>query len=366
MPSVPHTIKMRQRRNEIDRKNPSGRLGLGCAFIFTLLLAIMFIAVPIAYASSIQDLPSLATLPLLLEPPDGLLLHPTQIFDRSGEHILQTVQNPAIKERHYLPIPEEADNITDEFITPAVISATVTIVDPTFWSNPGFSPEGLFPDQPTTLAQRLVADLLLANEEPGLSRAIRERILGWQLVSQFGRSKVLEWYLNSTYYGNLAYGIDAASQVYFGKSAANLSLAEAALLTAVGEAPTLNPIDAPEEALKRQKIVLEAMVAQGHITPDEAIAAAAVQLEFREPVINVDTPAQNYVNLVWDQLAPFYDLEQIERGGYHIITSLDYDLQLQATCTRDALIDRLQGTNGDQLHDPESCPASRLLPTLTR
>jgi membrane carboxypeptidase/penicillin-binding protein PbpC len=142
-------------------------------------------------------------------------------------------------------------------------------------------------------------------------------------------------------------------------------LAESALLTAVGEAPTLNPIDAPEEALKRQKIVLEAMVAQGYITPDKAIEAAAVQLEFHEPVTTLNTPGQTFVNLVWDQLAPLYDLEQIERGGYNIITSLDYDLQFQATCLRDVWIDRLQNTSGNQSFDPETCPASRLLPTLS-
>lgn len=365
MPSVPHIIQMRQHKRIIANRHPGRRLGLGCAFIFTLALAILLISVPVAYAGAVQNLPSLATLPLLLETPNGLLLHPTQIFDRSGKHILQTVQNPAIAERRYLPISEDTAPEADEFIAPAAVDATITIVDPSFWSNPGFSPEGLLTDQPTTLAQRLVADLLIPQEAAGLQRAIRERVLAWQIIDQFGRAQVLEWYLNSTYYGNLAYGIDAAAQVYFGKFASELTLAESALLTAVGEAPTLNPIDAPEEALKRQKIVLQAMVGQGYITPEEAIDAAGVQLTFRDPVYVEADPTQTYVNLVWEQLAPFYDLEQIERGGYRIITSLDYDLQLQATCTRDILLARLQGTDTQLLPNPEDCPAARLLPTLS-
>ena len=173
----------------------------------------------------------------------------------------------------------------------------------------------------------------------------------------------MEWYLNSLYYGNLAYGADSAAQVYFGKPASALTLAEAALITAVGEAPTLNPIDAPEEASKRQKIVLDAMVGQGHITPEEAIEAAAVQLTFRQPVISEESSAQPFINLVWEQLAPFYDLEQIERGGFNIVTSLDYDLQNQTTCTRDELIARLQNPNRSQA-DTEECQAARFLPTL--
>lgn len=363
MPSVPHIIRMRHRRRVIANQNPNNRLGLGCALLFTLLLASLLIAAPVAYADIIQNLPSLETLPLLLEPPDGLLLHPTQIFDRTGENLLQIVQNPAIKERRYLPISINKISDTDEFISPALVDATVTIVDPSFWDTPGFSIEGQFQIQSTILAQHLVTDLLLTDEEPSLKKNIREQLIAWQILNQFGRGKILEWYLNSLYYGNLAYGADSAAQVYFGKSASELTLAEAALLTAVGEAPTLNPIDAPEEALKRQKIVLEAMVGQGYITSEEAIDAAAIQLEFREPVINEESAAQPFVNLVWEQLAPFYDLEQIERGGYNIITSLDYELQNQADCTRNTLIARLQNTNGSQA-DAENCPAARFLPTL--
>ncbi len=363
MPSVPFIIQMRHRRRVIADRNPNKRLGLGCAFLFTLLLASTLIAVPIAYAGIIQNLPSLATLPLLLEPPNGLLLHPTRIFDRTGEHVLQIVQNAAIEERRHLPISTDENSATSEYISPSLVDATITIVDPSFGYNTDFFATGTINTQAPTLAQRLVNDLLLRDEEPGLEKSIRERLLAWQLTNQYGPEKVLEWYLNSLYYGNLAYGADAAAQVYFGKPASELTLAESALLTAVGEAPTLNPIDAPEEAIKRQKIVLEAMVGQGYITPDEAIEAAATELKFRQSVTNEAGSTGPFVNLVWEQLAHFYDLEQIERGGYNIITSLDYDLQNQANCTRDALVARLKNPNSAQT-DTEDCPAARFLPTL--
>ena len=365
MPAAPQIIQYRQKRREIAQRNPIGCFGISFAFLFTLLMAGTLIAIPLAYTNLIQDLPSLATITLLLDPPNGLLLHPTLIFDRSGEHILQTVQNPAVSERRYLPISPETSPNASEFISPVMVDATVAITDPTFWSNPGFSLDGLSSNQATIISQRLVSELLIQNEEPGLPRALRERLLAVQLINQFGRPKVLEWYLNSAYYGNLAYGVDAASQVYYGKPASELTLPEAALLTAVAEAPALNPIDAPEEALKRQKIVLEAMVAQAYITPEEAILAAGEQLSFRARLPQADNPAQAYLNLVWEQLAHTYDLEQIERGGFLITTSLDYDLLQQSNCARNALIARLENPGAASSADPELCPAARLLPTLS-
>jgi len=364
MPSVPHILKMRHRRWSSASRNPNQHFGLGCAALFTLSLAALLILIPILYIGIIQDLPSLETLPFLLEPPNGLLLHPTQIFDRSGEHVLQTVQNPAIEERRYLPISEITDSQAEEYISPALVNATISIVDPSFWDNPGFSLNWLDDGQTPTIAQRLVRNLFLNEKGSGIKHAMRERLLAWQIINQFGHDKILEWYLNSLYYGNLAYGADTAAQVYFGKPASALTLAEATLLTAVGEAPTLNPIDAPVEALKRQKIVLEAMVGQGYITREEAAEAAETQIKIPDSINSTESPAKNFINLVWEQLAPFYDLEQIERGGYKIITSLDYDLQIQAACTRDALIEQLQNPN-TTLPDPENCPAARLLPTLS-
>jgi membrane carboxypeptidase/penicillin-binding protein len=348
----------------IASRNPNGKLGLGIAVLFMLSLITLFIALPIGYVSTIQGLPSTETLPSLLEPPNGLLLHPTQIYDRTGRHILQTVQNPVIEERRYLPISEKSDPQAEEFISNDLVRATISIVDPAFWYSPGFV-LNITDDQPSTsISQHLVRNFLLTGEEPGLTYWIRERILAWQIVNQFGHEKVLEWYLNSQYYGNLAYGVDSASQVYFGKPASALTLAEAALLTSVGEAPTLNPIDALEESIKRQKIVLDAMVGQGYISSAEATKAVQEPIEFRAPVQTTENPNKDFINYVWEQLAPFYDLAKIERGGYMIFTSLDYDLQNQVICTRDTLLKRL--TNSDSEHlDSEDCPAARLLPTLS-
>ena len=84
------------------------------------------------------------------------------------------------------------------------------------------------------------------------ARKLKEVILAMEVTRRYDKGKILEWYLNYNFYGNLAYGIEAASQVYFGKSVSDLSVAEAAMLAPIPQFPALNPIDNPEDAKTRQ------------------------------------------------------------------------------------------------------------------
>src|SRR5690606_1337618 len=105
------------------------------------------------------------------------------------------------------------------------------------------------------------------------ARKIKEVILALEVTRKYPQEKILEWYLNYNSYNNLAYGVEAASQVYFGKSVTELNLAEAAMLAPVPQFPALNPIDNPEDAKERQGLALQAMVQAGYITQAEAEAA---------------------------------------------------------------------------------------------
>ncbi|MBU0512619.1 MAG: penicillin-binding protein [Chloroflexi bacterium] len=365
MPTVPQILHFRQRRREKTQNTPASRAGLGCATLFSLCTAIAFIGLTLFYTALTRDLPSLETIPLLLEPPNGLLLHPTRFYDRSGEHVILSLQNPAVTERRYIPIDDNLENTAaGQHLSPELVTATIATSDPTFWSNPGFSMQGLRQMAHNTLAQRLVSDLLLGDEIPDLRRALRERLLAAQITSHYGRAKVMEWYLNSTYYGNMAYGADAAAQVYFGKSAAELNLAEAAVLAAVAESPASNPLDAPQIALERQHIVIDALLGQGLITVDEAIEARETEVVFREAAPPALNPAPAFTNLVWEQLTPHISLERLERGGFEIITTLDYDLQFQASCAAEAHLARLKGEPSPDTFDGTPCEAALLLPTL--
>jgi membrane carboxypeptidase/penicillin-binding protein len=365
MPSVPQILKMRRMRQE--NRNPSfHRVGWSITTLLSLIVVIVLIGGTNYYRSFLENLPVPETIPLLLEPPDGLLLQPTQFFDRSGEHLIYSLENPAVSERVYLNVKSDIGS-PDEFIPASIITATIAISDPTFWNNPGFSRPGAQENAHNTLAQRLVSELLLWDEPASVRRVWRGRILAAQLTNQFGRTKILEWYLNSTNYGNLAFGIDAAARSYFGKSAPDLNLAEAAILAAVAEAPALNPHDAPQTALERGRVVIDAMLGQELITPAEAEQTRSLEINFAPIAEATKKTAPVLINLTWDQLATDIPLQRLERGGFTIITSLNYDLQLQTECAVAAHLARISGdtTFTNKAADGSNCQPVRLLPSLT-
>ncbi len=366
MPSVPHINRIRRRRRKKAHRPTFQRAGLAAILFVSLFFTLALTDMSLVYASAIQDLPSTQTLSLLLEPPDGFLLQPTRFYDRSGTHVIQEVENPAINERVYLPI--ETIRQGSEIEQPgSIITATIAISDPTFWSNPGFSLQGIAENQHNTLAQKLVSTMLLAHEKPGMQRGLRERILAAQITQQNGREKVLEWYLNSTDYGNLAFGIEAAAQVYFGKPANQLILAEAAILAAVAESPALNPFSAPQTAIERGHVVIEAMAGQGLVTAQQAEIAHSASIFFQTPDPPPERPAAAFLKLAWEYLSDTIPIERLERGGFEIITSLDYELQQQISCATQTHLARLQAQAGwgNSLEDLQDCSSAQLLTTLT-
>jgi membrane carboxypeptidase/penicillin-binding protein len=352
---------MRKHRRGIEQRNPLVRIGLGFAGLVCLLSAICGIGLTITYAQITRDLPSLERVPQLVEPPNGALLEPTRIVDRSEEHVLLTLQNPAISEERYLSI----QNDQGPQLPTTVISATIASVEPDFWTSTGFSLPGIFNRNSRTIAHRLVADLLFWEEPYGFRRSLREALIAVQITQHFGSQKILEWYINSSYFGQQAYGIDAAAQVYFGHSGTELNISEAALLASVLKAPSQNPIDTPQIAFERQSMVIEAMFKQNLISEDQAKRASNDDLEIREPVQDTTNPAPAFTNLVIRQLGASVDTSRLMRGGFKIITTLDYDLQTQANCAVETYIARINGEFADDDNPPfSSCEASRFLPTL--
>jgi membrane peptidoglycan carboxypeptidase len=211
-----------------------------------------------------------------------------------------------------------------------------------------------------TIAQRLVFELLLFNDPPTIQRALRERILAAQITAQYGRTQILEWYLNSANFGRYAFGVDAAAQLYFGKSATQLSTAESAILAAVSDSPSLNPYDAPQTALERGRATLKSMQTQ-KLLSDEATANALGESPlFQTPPLPQPQVASAFINLLLTQLDSRFPRERIERGGLTIISTLDYDVQKQSSCVSAFYAARLAG-----LPDPViQCDALRFLPAL--
>ena len=362
MSAVRTILRRRRDRRESAHRSVEARtrrIALGFGFALSTLLALLILGAALFYANLTRYLPSVKSLPGLLNPPDGLLLQPTRIYDRSGQHILKTFA-PSESPRRYIPLdPGNPQHLPD-----SLVQATIAMADPTFWDHSGYVLTGMGnPDLHPTIAQQLVSDLLLWNEPLSFQRAIRERLLAAQITYEYGRSQVIEWYLNSADYGNYAYGADAAAQLYFGKSADALTPAESAILAAVSQAPSLNPLDAPQAALQRGRETIHIMQALGFLSEEEANSALAESPSPLPPLPQGEGNkeiAPAFLNLVLQQLDSQFDRARIERGGLTITTSLDYDLQNQASCAMQVYMARLQGSPAM----PVDCEAARLLPSL--
>ncbi len=278
-----------------------------------------------------------------------------RIYDRTGKHLLYESVDPRPfrGDRAYVPLEE---------ISPWAIKAAIALEDRNFWENPGINVRGLIRafvsnlqggsvQGGSSITQQLIKNVVIPPEEraqQSYARKVKEVILALEVTRRYPKEKILEWYLNNNFYGNLAYGIEAASQVYFGKSAKELDVAEAAMLAAIPNFPALNPIDNPAEAKRRQGIALRAMVEAGYLTPQEAQAAYARELDIRRSV------AERFDILTAPHFA-LYALERVKeefntpddpyfiwRRGVTIYTTLDVELQQFAEQAAREQIARLQ------------------------
>ena len=363
--STLNIIRQRRHRRSQTRSSAqqrSQRTAFGFGFAVSAALVVTVLVAALAYIALTRSLPPVEKLPILLNSDDGLLLQPTRLYDRTGQHLL-AVLAPADSERVYVPYNQLPQTLTN---------ATIAVAQPGFWSSPGYVITGwLNPEAHPTLAQGLVFEMLLGDQAASLLRSIHERMLAAQVTDHYGRQQVLEWYLNSANYGHYAYGVEAAAQVYLGKPVSQLNLGEAALLAAISQAPDVNPIDAPQAAEQHRQQVIRAMLGQGLITPAEA--AQAVRNPPSYPVASSEGAgalgegniAPAFVNFALSQLDMQFGAGRVERGGLIITTSLDYELQLQAVCTAQSQLNRLAGSTAEVIAaDGSACAAASLLPAL--
>jgi penicillin-binding protein 1C len=260
----------------------------------------------------------------------------TRIYDRTGTVLLYEIFDPQGGNRTVVPLDQIPLNLKN---------ATVALEDRNFWTNPGFdwyaivraaytTIRGEQVQGASTITQQLVKNVLIPQSERTLrdpssiatyNRKIKEIILSNEIARRYDKKKILEWYLNDNYYGNLAYGVDTAAQAYFGKHVQDLDLAEAATLAAIPQYPALNPIDDPQEALKRRNIVLDQMFLQGYITEAETIAAKDEKMRVTPKQFDIRAP--HFVFYIRRMLEDLYGPEVVYRGGLNVITSLDYNVQ---------------------------------------
>ncbi|WP_410513014.1 PBP1A family penicillin-binding protein [Paenibacillus sp. BR2-3] len=227
-------------------------------------------------------------------------------------------------------------------ISPLLIKATLAIEDRKFYEHSGFDLKGMAravlvnlekgsrTQGASTLTQQLARNLYLSHEKTW-TRKSKEAIYTLQLEMKYSKDDILRMYLNEIYYGHGAYGIEAASRMYFGKSAADLDLAESAMLAGIPKGPTYySPYSHMDNAKKRQGIILSVMAELGEITKAEAEQAAQEVLTLK-PQGQKDTLVtapffRDYVrNLATNLLHISGD--ELEQGGLNVYTTLDPDMQ---------------------------------------
>ncbi len=270
-----------------------------------------------------------------LPSPDTLYKHQTgissRILDRNGR-LLYEIADPHAGRHVTVPLEE---------IPLYCRQATIATEDADFYTNPGVDVRGILRAiwinlrggevlaGGSTITQQVARNLLLSPQERSqrtLLRKLRESILAWRIARTFTKDEVLALYLNEVYYGNLAYGIEAAARTYFGKGVRELSLAECALLAGLPQSPALyDPLTDPERARKRQRVVLGLMVEQGYITPEQAELAAQERLHFAATPFPIQAP--HFVMYVWGWLEQRFGAEALYTEGLVVTATLDLDLQ---------------------------------------
>ena len=275
----------------------------------------------------------------------------TRILDRNGQTLYE-ILDPDAGRRTYIPLAQ---------ISPNLVAATIATEDKEFYTNPGFDPiaivRALWQNYVTsgegggasTITQQLARALLLSPEERTqrtVTRKAREIILAAEITRRYTKDEIMELYLNEIYYGNLAYGVQAAAETYFGKSAKDLTMGEASFLAGLPQSPAVYDIYTnPEPTLIRQQQVLVLMFTlsndQGCIkvsnseTPiciDPITATQAANdmkvYSFRPPSFDARYP--HWVNFIRAQLEEQYDAQTIYRSGFVVYTTLDPVLQDKA------------------------------------
>jgi len=268
----------------------------------------------------------------------------TVIYDRDGQELYQ-VFDEGLRTR--IPLAQ---------IPQRVIDATISVEDNSFYRNEGvdlpsivraagqYLRYGYIVSGGSTITQQLIRNTLFDEEyrnELTLNRKIDEALLAMILTQKMGKDQILELYLNEIYYGNLAYGIEAAAQTYFGKPAAELSLGEAALLAGLPQAPAdLDPLNpdpnVQRRVMERRRLVLDLMVKEGYISEAEASAAYAEPLTYAHRDIRLDA-APHFVVYAQDALENLLVNELgfnqgeirkvIASGGLQVYTTVDMGYQ---------------------------------------
>jgi membrane peptidoglycan carboxypeptidase len=299
------------------------------SLVLVLAVAIgSFVSVSALWVKYASDLPDAHTISLLTLPQDSI------IYDNTGATPLADIHKQGF--RHYEQHLGDMGKLLPE--------ATIAIEDAKFYEEPGVNVSSIVraawidyhdhaPVQgASTITQQLVKLRLIGNK-PSLDRKAKEAVLALQVEQDFKKNQILEMYLNTAFYGNNAYGTAAAAANYFHVPTAKLDLAQASMLAGIPQDPSYNnPLVDWSGAKARQHDVLQAMVRNHYVTQAQADEAYTEDLSepnhmFRD---SNEVYAPGFVAFVIDELKARYGADAPYRDGFHVTTTLNWQMQQQA------------------------------------
>lgn len=259
----------------------------------------------------------------------GPINESTKIYDSTGTNLLYEIGEA------------RRTKITLGQISPYTIKATLAAEDDQFYQHHGIVVTGILrglilkplsgqrAQGGSTITQQLIKNSILSPERT-IQRKVKEAVLAIELEQRFSKDQILEMYLNAIPYGSRAYGIEAAAQLFFNTSASNLTLAQAAILAALPQAPTYySPYGSHIDALEgRQEYILDRMATLGMATHEEVAVAKKEKLSFQGASDNIRAP--HFVFYIKELLDQEYGARVVDQGGLKVITTLDMRLQLIA------------------------------------
>ncbi len=274
----------------------------------------------------------------------------TRIFDRTGKIVLYEVHGA--QKRTVVNLDKISDYLK---------KATIAAEDKDFYQHKGFDPRGilraLYRDitHPrsklqggSTITQQFVKKSILSDDQT-LTRKLKEVVLSIEIERSFTKDQILKLYLNEIPYGSVAYGIESASQTFFGKSAKDLTLSESALLASLPKGPTYySPYgNHRDKLIVRQRYILDAMVETGAITREQAEDAKKDDVLSRVLQKRESITAPHFVFYVKDLLAQEFGDQAAEQGGLKVITTLDASKQKMAEEAITTNLDQIKKWNAN-------------------
>ncbi len=307
--------------------------GRGPKKVKTYLSYAFWAGIALLLAGSVSAVGMYAWLANELPDPDAIgtrsVAQTTRIYDRTGETILYEVHGA-----------QKRTVVELEDVSPHVISATISAEDKHFYEHKGFSITGYLrafyknfragerTEGGSTITQQFVKNAVLTPEKT-YTRKAKELVFSYEIERRFSKQEILKMYLNEIPYGPVIYGIQSAAESFFGKDARDLTISEAAMITAVSNATTYySPYgNNTDKLIERTHWIIDQMVATESISPEEAEEAKQDDLLARIQPQKARIIAPHFVFYVREQLAKEYGEDVLDRGGLKVITSIDLEKQ---------------------------------------